>query len=373
MANTNNKSKETVVSRYDIKIIFPVILLTGLGIIMVYSSSSAMALKKFSGEYFFLKKQILCAMIGLATMFFCARFPYKYYQILAYPLLCLSIFLLIMVKFTALGYSAGGSQRWLYFAGYSFQPSELARFAMIIFLAYSLHKKQDKVKNFSIGFLPHIILLIILTSLIIIQPDFGATAILWALTWIMLFIGGVRLLYLSSSLMIIIPAGCCFIFYSGYRIKRILSFLDPWAHMQDGGYQIVQSLIAFGSGGIWGVGIGKGLQKLFYLPESHTDFIFSIIGEELGLCGVLIIIILYGFILWKGIIISNNAPDLFGSLLAMGITAAIGLQVLINMGVALGMLPTKGLTLPLISYGGTSLLFSMASIGILMNIGATKK
>ncbi len=373
MANTDNSSKQTIASEYDIKFLFSVLLLTGLGIIMVYSSSSAIALKKFNGEYFFVKKQILHAMIGLAIMFFCARFPYKYYRTLAYPLLCLSILLLIVVKFTALGYSAGGSQRWLYFAGYSFQPSELARFAMIIFLAYSLHKKQDKIKFFSIGFLPHIILLIILTGLIIIQPDFGAAAILWALTWIMLFIGGVRLFYLSSSLILIIPVGFCFIFYSGYRIKRIFSFFDPWAHMQDGGYQLVQSLIAFGSGGIWGVGLGKGLQKLFYLPESHTDFIFSIIGEELGLWGVLLIIILYGFILWKGIIISNNAPDLFGSFLAMGITAAMGLQILINMGVALGMLPTKGLTLPLISYGGTSLLFSMASIGILMNIGAIKK
>jgi cell division protein FtsW len=206
--------------------------------------------------------------------------------------------------------------------------------------------------------------------LILKQPDFGSVAILAVLTWLMMFVGGVRMLYLGSSCLLLGGAGLYFISLAGYRMRRLLSFLDPWQYSSDAGYQIVHSLMAFGSGGWWGAGIGKGYQKLFYLPEPHTDFIFSVIGEELGLAGVLLIILLYLMIIWKGIRIARRAPDLFGGYLAIGLTAALGLQICINMGVTLGLLPTKGLTLPFLSYGGTSLVLNMATIGILMNIGA---
>jgi cell division protein FtsW len=196
--------------------------------------------------------------------------------------------------------------------------------------------------------------------------------ILAALTWLMMFVGGVRCLHLFTSLLVLLPVAYYFLINAEYRVKRILSFLDPWQYPADEGYQIVHSLMAFGTGGLWGTGIGKGYQKLFYLPEPHTDFIFSIIGEEVGLVGVLIIIGLYGLILMKGIQIARNAPDTFGSLLALGLTTAMGLQICTNMGVTLGLLPTKGLTLPFLSYGGTSLLLNMASIGILMNISAAR-
>jgi cell division protein FtsW len=209
--------------------------------------------------------------------------------------------------------------------------------------------------------------------LIVKQPDFGSAAILAGLAWVMMFVGGVRFscLLTTSGLMGVI--GYYFITSAEYRLRRVMTFLDPWQYKSDEGYQIVHSLMAFGTGGWWGAGIGKGHQKLFYLPEPHTDFIFSVIGEELGLAGIVVIIVLYSVVVWKGIRIARNAPDLFGCYLAVGLTAALGLQICINMAVTLGLLPTKGLTLPFLSYGGTSLVLNMASIGILMNIGSGRR
>jgi len=366
------KSKEPQTAAYDVKLLFPVLFLVGIGIVMVYSASSALALKKFGTDYYFLKKQAFFALIGIVVLVMCRHFPYKFYRLLTYPLLILAIIFLVVIQISEFGYSAGGSVRWFRFGSFTFQPSELARFAMVIYLAYSMNKKKDKLKDFYVGFLPHILALSIFAFLIILQPDFGSVVILGAITWIMLFVGGARILHLLSPLLIILPTLYYFLLSAPYRIKRIIGFWDPWRYSADEGYQIVHSLMAFGTGGIWGSGIGKGYQKLFYLPEPHTDFIFSVIGEEVGLLGVLIILGLYLLILWRGISIARNAEDSFASFLAIGITTAIGLQVCINMGVTLGLLPTKGLTLPFLSYGGTSLLLSMASIGILMNIGVSR-
>jgi cell division protein FtsW len=207
--------------------------------------------------------------------------------------------------------------------------------------------------------------------LIITQPDFGSVVILATITWIMLFVGGVRIIYLVITVLMLVPAAYYMLIHAAYRLKRLMSFLDPWQYPTGEGYQIIHSMMAFGTGGLWGTGVGKGYQKLFYLPEPHTDFIFSVIGEELGLVGVVIILGLYGVILWRGIGIARNASDTYGSFLALGLTVGILLQVCVNMAVALGLLPTKGLTLPFLSYGGTSLLVNMAAIGILMNIGST--
>lgn len=357
---------------YDVQLLFPVLFLVGIGIVMVYSASSALAIKKFGSDYFFLKKQALFAFAGVVVLVVSRHFPYRYYRILAYPLLGLSLALLAVIQFTNLGLSVGGSIRWLQLGSFSFQPSELARIALVIYLAYSMEKKREKIKNFSIGFIPHVMVLGVFVVLIFMQPDFGSVVILGALTWIMLFIGGVRFSQLFASLLVILPVGYLFLINAEYRVKRILGFLNPWEYPADEGYQMVHSLMAFGTGGLWGTGIGKGYQKLFYLPEPHTDFIFSVIGEELGLLGVLIIIGLYAWIVMRGIAIARKAQDLFGAYLAVGLTVAMGLQIVVNMGVALGLLPTKGLTLPLLSYGGTSLLINMASIGILMNISASK-
>jgi len=357
---------------YDITLLFSVLFLVGIGIVMVYSASSALALKKFGTDYYFLKKQALFSLVGIIALVICGHVPFRVYRVLTYPILLIAIALLVAVQISAFGITAGGSMRWLRLGGLSFQPSEFARLAMIVYLAYSMSKKQDAIKNFYVGFMPHVIVLGMFTILIFMQPDFGSVVILGAVTWMMMFVGGVRILHLFSALLLILPVAYYFMFNAEYRIRRIISFLDPWQYPTDEGYQIIHSLMAFGTGGIWGTGIGKGYQKLFYLPEPHTDFIFSVIGEELGLWGVLFILGIYALILWRGIHIARNAGDTFGAFLATGITAAIILQVCVNMGVTLGLLPTKGLTLPFLSYGGSSLLINMASVGILMNIGANR-
>ncbi|MDM8524196.1 putative lipid II flippase FtsW [Desulfococcaceae bacterium HSG8] len=355
---------------YDVKLLFPVLFLVGIGIVMVYSASSALALKKFGAASYFLKKQAIFAMLGMIVLVICRHVPLKLIQQSAYPLLILSFIFLIAIQIPGLGYRVGGAVRWIRFGAFSFQPSEFTRFALVVYLAYSMSKKQDKLEDFYIGFLPHFLLLGMLAILIMLQPDFGSVVILGLVTWTMMFVGGVKVRHLLLSLLISMPIVLMFLVSAEYRLQRLISFWDPWQYATDGGYQIIHSLMAFGTGGIWGAGIGNGYQKLFYLPEPHTDFIFSVVGEELGLAGVVIILGLYGLILFRGIKIATDARDLFASFLAVGLTAAIGLQVCVNMGVALALLPTKGLTLPFLSYGGTSLLLNMASAGVLMNIEA---
>ena len=359
--------------QYDIALLFSVLFLVGVGIVMVYSASSALALKKFGTSYYFLKKQTVFAVLGIVVMVVSCHIPYRWFRSLTYPMLILAIGFLAVILISGFGYSAGGAKRWFRIAGFTFQPIEFARFSLVIYLAYSMSRKIDRIKEFSVGFLPHVLVLALFTVLIILQPDFGSVAIFGAITWIMLFVGGVRITYLLGSMVLMLPAAYYIMIGADYRIGRIMSFINPWQYSGDKGYQVIHSLLAFGTGGIWGAGIGKGYQKLFYLPEPHTDFIFSVIGEELGLVGVLIILGLYIVILWRGVSIARNSPDAFGSFVAVGLTSAIGLQICVNMGVALGLLPTKGLTLPFLSYGGTSLLMNMVSIGVLMNISSMKK
>ena len=251
---------------YDSKLLFPVLFLVGIGIVMVYSASSALALKRFSTDYFFLKKQAFFALAGIVALVGCRHFSYKHFRSLTYPFLVLAILLLVAIKLFGLGYSAGGSMRWLKIGSFTFQPSEFARFALIIYLAYSMDKKKEHIKDFSVGFLPHVLVLGIFIALILIQPDFGSVVIIGTITWLMLFVGGVRISHLLLSLIFILPAAYISMISAEYRIRRIISFLDPWQYPSDEGYQIIHSLMAFGTGGFWGTGIGKGYQKLFYLP-----------------------------------------------------------------------------------------------------------
>jgi cell division protein FtsW len=363
------KNPESLI-KYDVTLLFPVLFLVGMGIVMVYSASSALAMKKYGTDLYFIQKQAIFAVAGFLALVLFIHLPYKIYRAMAYPVLMVALFFLILIHIPGIGHSAGGSKRWITLAGFSFQPSEFAKLALIIFLAYSLDKKKERMKEFSIGFMPHIMIAGLLCSLIIVQPDFGTVVIIGMITTVMLFIGGAKLTHLFGMLLLLIPAGAMFMTTAEYRVRRLMSFWDPWKYPLDEGYQVVNSLMAFGNGGIWGKGMGKGVQKLFYLPEPHTDFIFSVIGEELGLVGVLLILVLYFWIVCRGLMISLKVEDTFGSLLAAGITISLGLQVFVNMGVTLGLLPTKGLTLPFLSYGGTSLIFSMVSVGILMNISS---
>jgi cell division protein FtsW len=355
---------------YDVPLLFAVLFLVGIGIVMVYSASSAVASERFGSDAFFLKRQALYSLIGIVALVVYAHVPFRLLRALTYPLLLVGLGLLVAVQVSGLGVAAGGSLRWLQIGPVTFQPAEVARLTLVIYLAYSLSKKQDALATFSVGLLPHLLILTAFSILLMMQPDFGSVVIFAVLTWLMMFVGGVRLRHLMSVCVLLLPLAYFLMVNAAYRIRRLISFLDPWQHPADQGYQMIHSLMAFGSGGLWGAGIGKSYQKLFYLPEPHTDFIFAVIGEELGLLGVLFILALYAMILWRGLRIACGCQDRFGMLLATGITFALALQVSVNMGVCLGLLPTKGLTLPFISYGGTSLLLNMAAIGILMNIGA---
>jgi len=365
------KSKKKIGGRitYDATLLFPVLFLVGFGIVMVYSASSALSLKVHGHGYYYLKRQAVFSLVGIIAMILCRTVSYRLFKHFVYPLLFLAIGLLILVLVPGFGVTAGGSTRWLAIAGLTFQPSELARLAIVLYLAYSLTKKQAKLDTFSIGFVPHVIVLVVLTVLIGMEPDFGSVVILTVLTWIMMFTAGVRMHHLLVPLPVILAGLVYFLVSAPYRLARLASFLNPWAYAADQGYQVVHSQMAFGTGGIVGTGLGHGYQKLFFLPEPHTDFIFSVIGEEVGLVGVTIIVMLYGVIVWRGIGIARHCLEPFGALAALGLTAAIALQVCVNMAVTLGLLPPKGLPLPFLSYGGTSLVISMVSIGILMNIG----
>jgi cell division protein FtsW len=356
--------------KYDLHLLFAVLFLVGIGIVMVYSSSSAVALKQYGSGYYFLKKQALFSLLGILSLVLCSHMPFRIYRALTYPLLLLALMLLVAVLATGSGVTVGGSTRWLRLGPVSFQPVEAARLALIIYMAYSLSKKQEDLQRMSIGFTPHLLMLILFAVPLLMQPDFGSVVIFGVLVWIMMFVAGVPLRHLLGTFLAMLPVAYLLMINAPYRLQRLMSFLDPWQYPEGAGYQMIHSLMAFGTGGLWGTGIGKGYQKLFYLPEPHTDFIFAVIGEELGFLGVLFILGLYTLVIWRGIRIAYLCKDSFGMLVATGITAAIALQVSINIGVSLGMLPTKGLTLPFLSYGGTSLLLNMASIGILMNIGA---
>jgi len=354
---------------FDVFLLFPVLILTGIGVVMVYSASSHVAAAKFGDSAYFLKKQVLFALIGIGLMVFFRYLNYRLWRVLAYVVLATAFILLGTVYVNGIGVSANGATRWLRSFGFSFQPSVLAEYALIIYLAYSLNKKQKNLDDFSVGFLPHVFVFGVLAVLILLQPDFGSVVVFGLVTWVMLFVAGTRLVHLFTSLIFLLPTAIYYMMKAEYRLSRLASFLDPWRFQYDGGYQIVHSFMAFGTGGVWGTGIGQGYQKLFYLPEPHTDFIFSVIGEELGLWGICLILVLYMVLLWRGIIIAQSMTDRFGALPALGLTAAISFQVFVNTGVAVGILPTKGTTLPFLSYGGTSLVLNLAAIGILMNIG----
>ncbi len=349
-------------------LVLTTLLLVVTGIIMVYSSSYIMAMKKYGDEYLFVKKHLTFTVVGLLSFVAAMLVPYKIYRKLVYPILLISIILLSLVFVGGIGVEVSGARRWINLGFINFQPSEVAKLAVVIFLAYSLEAKEKSIKTFFPGLLPHIIIPLIPVVLIFMEPDFGTAMVLIAVTFIMSYVAGVRLTYLVSLIVLAMPFMYFVITNAEYRMKRMLVFLDPWKDPHGAGFQMVQSFLAFGSGGMFGVGLGEGRQKLFFLPEAHTDFILSIIGEELGFIGIGALIVLFILFLMCGIKAALNATDLFGTYLALGLTSIVILQAVINMGVVVGLLPPKGFPLPFISYGGTSLVVNMTIAGILLNI-----
>lgn len=353
---------------YDPVILISVILLVGLGLIMIYSSSAVLAYQHFKDPYYFLKRQSVWIIIGATLMVLFMILDYHFLQKITYPALIVTIFLLVVVLFPQFGKKVGGAQRWLQIGSFSFQPSELAKFTLVLYIVHSLDKKQARIKDFFYAYLPNIIVLGLFSTLLIFQPDMGTTAILMTVVFILFFIAGIKFNYLFYSVMILLPIICAAILNSEYQKTRIISFLDPEKDPLGTGYQIIQSFLAFGRGNLFGLGLGDSMQKLFFLPEAHTDFIFSIIGEELGFTGTAAVVILFLAIIWRGIQISLKSPDLYGTYLSLGLTSLIGVQALVNLAVTVGLLPTKGLTLPFVSLGGSSLVISMVSAGVLLNV-----
>jgi cell division protein FtsW len=358
---------------YDHIVIYTVLALVLIGWLMIYSSSAVMADITYNDSFKFLKKQFFFSLIGLIGMVGIMQINYRRLQAWTYPILILSIMLLIVVLIPGLGLShkVGVARRWLMTPWFVFQPSEIGKLALLIFIAYSLAKKGDRIKEFLVGFLPIIAISGIMILLVILERDMGTAIFLGLLTMVLLFLGGTRLSHLLIVPLIAAPVLYVYVTRIPYVYRRIIAFLDPWKDVQGMGFQIIQSCVALSSGGLWGVGLGDSKQKLFFLPAAHTDFILAILGEELGYIGVMVVILLFVLLIWRGVRIALRTEDPFGAYLAMGIITMIALQVIINMGVVLGLLPTKGLTLPFISYGGTSVVVNLVAVGILMNISAS--
>lgn len=343
-------------------------LLTSIGIVMVYSSSSYHAYEIFYDSAFYLKRHLLHFLIALSAGIFLYRFDYRKIRDYTKPLLLISISSLIIVLIPGIGYEAGGARRWLRLGFLGFQPTEFAGLFLIIYLADILERKQVSIRDFFDGFLPPLIIVGITTLLILAQPDLGSGVTIMIISLVMMFVAGVNMIYLVPFLAASLPVFYFLIFKVPYRLRRIVGYLAPWRDAQGAGFQIVQSFLALGSGGVFGLGLGCSRQKLFYLPQAHTDFIFSIIGEELGLIGTLGVLFLFAAFVWLGINISLKARDLFGKLLALGLTLSVALKAIINIAVSTGAIPTKGLPLPFISYGGTALIFNILGVALLLNI-----
>jgi cell division protein FtsW len=345
-----------------------VVALLSVGIVMVYSASAIMAADRFHDPYFFLKKQLFWALLGSVALWLALRIDYRRLERLVVPLLVVAAALLVAVLVTPLGASINGTQRWLRLGPVSFQPAELAKLALVVYLAAFLARKREVLRDFWQGFLPPLLVAGGLAGLIVLQPDFGSALTLVALTFALLFLGGSRLHHLALMVLSALPLVALAVYVAPYRLRRVAAFLDPWEDPRGSGFQIIQSWLALGGGGLVGRGIGESRQKLFYLPEAHTDFIFAIVGEELGFIGAAAVLALFLAVVWRGLRIALRTPEPFGAYLALGITVLLATQTVVNVGVVTGLLPTKGLPLPFLSFGGSALLVTMTATGVLLNV-----
>ncbi|MCX7710928.1 MAG: stage V sporulation protein E [Clostridia bacterium] len=353
---------------FDFWIFMTVLVLLSLGIIMVFSASAAHAYNYMHDSYHFLKKQLVSVAVGLVVMLVTMQIDYRKIGKWSPILLVSSIVLLILVLIPGVGSKVNGSQRWFIYGPLNLQPSEIAKLAVILFYSYSLSKRKDQLQYFFKGLLPYLVLIGVFAALLLLEPHLSGTLLIAMVACIILFNAGAKI---SHFILLSLPAGAGIVvavITSPYRLARVTSFLDPWKDLQGDGWQVVQSLYAIGSGGLFGRGLGRSMQKFLYIPEPHNDFIFSIIAEELGFIGVVSILILFLIFIWRGIKISINAPDLFGSLVAVGVTSLVAVQVLVNVAVVTSSMPVTGMPLPFFSYGGTSVVFLLFGIGVLLNI-----
>lgn len=356
---------------FDRPLFIGVMLLVAFGVVMVYSASAVTAFHQKHASTYFLVRQIVYATLGVVAMLVVSRLDYRIFlrPALAWGLLAVS-FLGLVLCHTGIGRTINGAARWIDAGPVTIQPAEVMKVALVVWLSYSLARKAENIKSFSIGFLPHLIVPGLVMLACLLQPDFGTAVVIALLTFALLFVAGAKLGYIMAAGIVGSTITYFLVTGSEYRLRRWIAYLDPLteANRLGDGYQLAQSLYGFGEGGVGGVGLGDGLQKLLFLPEAYNDFIAAIIGEELGLVGVLALLAVFAFVVWRGVLIAMRARDEFGTYVAIGLSSLIGVQTLANMGVAMGLLPTKGLTLPFISYGGSSLVVVLASVGVLLSI-----
>lgn len=357
----------------DHTLLIVTITLALVGLVMVFSASAVVAGNRFHDSGYFLKRQLAWLTFGFLLLHLASHIDYVWWKRLSIPLLGLMSVLLVMVLIPSLGVAAKGARRWLRLGPISIQPAEMVKLVAVIYLAAYLTKKEERLASFSSGLLPALIVVGVLSGLVLLEPDLGTVVVMGLVTVGLLFLGGARISHLLTLGLCAVPVVLVLVLGSSYRRQRLMTFLAPWKDASDAGFQITQSFLAFGSGGPFGVGLGEGKQKLFFLPEAHTDFVLALVGEELGLVGTGAIILLFALFVVRGFQIAARARMPFGRYLGMGITLLIGIQALVNACVVTGLLPTKGLTLPFVSYGGSSLVISLIGVGILLNISRDRQ
>ena len=347
-------------------LVLSVVALVGLSVVMVFNVSYFYGQERFGDSLLFFRKHVLSIGLGAIAAVVTSRLSSETYRRAAYPLLIAVLVALVLVLVPGIGLARGGARRWLHVGPLSVQPSELAKFAIVLYLARSIVKKGDRLTTFHFGVMPHYLVVGAIAGLVLLEPDFGTAALAAGLLVIMLFVGGVPARLLALPALGAVPGLAYMVWKAPYRWARIVAFLYPDRDPLGVNFQLKQSFIAFGSGGLWGVGLGESRQKMFYLPEAHTDFLFSVIGEELGLAGAFLVLALFTVVGARGFRIAVRHPDPFASLLAFGVTLSLLLQGVVNAGVVLGCLPTKGLALPFLSYGGSAMIAALAQIGVLL-------
>ncbi|MBP9706900.1 MAG: putative lipid II flippase FtsW [Oligoflexales bacterium] len=367
MEKNNEEPSQNYIPNY-IALIWLTALLTLVGLLAIYSSSYLKADELYGNPIFFLKKQAIFVVIGFSLIAIALKTPFKWLELATLPLLIAALLLLLMIYIPGASVKVGGASRWLNFGGFRFQPAELAKIALVLFLAKNLSRKSHDVNSFKLGVLPNFLVPMLFAFLLMFQPDFGSTAILFIMTVLMLFVAGLSRFYIFSGLVIATAAAFTAVLVAPYRLKRLMSFVDPWSQIRDGGFQIIQSYVAFKNGGFLGVGLGESQQKLYFLPEAHTDFILSVIGEELGLLGLLAIFTMFFAILYIGFRVAFHQTLNYRKFLAFGLTCLLGVQAFLNIGVTMGLLPTKGLPLPFISSGSSSLISFFIVMALLIKL-----
>ncbi|MEC4891333.1 MAG: putative lipid II flippase FtsW [Nitrospira sp.] len=357
----------------DHTLLIVTIVLALVGLVMVFSASAVVAGNRFHDSGYFLKRQLAWLTFGFLLLHLASRIDYIWWKRLSIPMLGCMLLLLVMVLIPSLGVAAKGARRWLRLGPISIQPAEMVKLVAVIYVAAYLTKKEDLITTFSSGLVPVLGVIGVLSGLVLLEPDLGTVVVIGLVTVGLLFLGGAQVKHLVGLGLCAVPVVLALVLGSSYRRQRMLTFLAPWKDASDAGFQITQSFLAFGSGGPFGVGLGEGKQKLFFLPEAHTDFVLALVGEELGLVGTVTIILLFVLFVVRGFQIAARARMPFGRHLAMGITLLIGVQALVNAAVVTGLLPTKGLTLPFVSYGGSSLIICLIGVGILLNISRDRQ